>query len=192
MRSLLFSVLLVYTLSASSQKLAFDIILFGKKIGQTVVEKIDHGHGEISYKLHSSSEANLLFTKKTSAMNFDIVYKEGNFFSSYCKNVKDGVAEVVTIEWNGSRYVIKKGAETFNLNQSLDYTAIQLYFSEPVGKSKIFSERLGEFCNFVKTSEGEYVCKLENGVTNTYRYKYGKLYELEMSKGASVFMKLIQ
>lgn len=192
MRKLMSLVFLMFTLFVSAQKRSYNIELFGKKIGQTIVERIDKGNGEINYKLSSNSEANLLFTKKTSTMNFDILYKDGKYISSYCKNVKDGVAEIVTIAWNGTKYMIKKGEEAFNLNQQLDFSAIQLYFSEPVGKGKIFSERLGEFCSFIKTSEGEYVCKLENGVTNTYRYKNGMLYELEMSKGASVFMKLIQ
>lgn len=185
-------VFLMFALFAAAQKHSYSIELFGKKIGQTIVERIDKGNGEVNYKLNSSSEANILFTKKTSALTFDILYKDGKYVSSYCKNMKDGVVEIVTIAWNGTKYMIKKGEEAFNLNQQLDFSAIQLYFSEPVNHSKIFSERIGEFCSFKKTGEGEYVCKLENGVTNIYRYKNGKLYELEMSKGASVFMKLIQ
>ena len=130
------------------------------------------------------------FTHKTSFMNFDVVYKDGKLLSSYCKNVKDGITEIVTVGWEGTRYIIKKGEEVLQLNQLVDFSAIQLYFNEPKGKGKIFSERLGQFCSFIKTAEGEYECKLANGVSNIYRYKNGVLYELEMSKGASVFMKL--
>ena len=68
-----------------------------------------------------------------------------------------------------------------------------MYFhDEPTGKVKVFSERLGTFCEFTKEKEGEYSCELDNGVDNTYRYKNGVLYELEMSKGASVYMRLVQ
>ena len=181
----------MFSLLLSAQKHTYDIELFGKKIGETIVERIDKGNHEEQFKLTSTSEVNILFTHKTSLMIFDITYKDGKLFSSYCKNVKDGVTEIVTIAWNGTKYVIKKGEEALQLTQPLDFSAVQLYYTEPKGKAKIFSERLGEFCNFAKTAEGVYQCKLSNGVTNIYRYKNGVLYELEMSKGASVFMKLV-
>jgi hypothetical protein len=181
---------LILALAANAQKHTYDIELFGKKIGNTVVERIDKGKGEIQYKLNSNSEVNILFTHKTSTMIFDVTYKDGTLFSSYCKNVKDGITEVVTMAWEGTRYIIKKGEEVLQMNQPLDFSSIQLYFHEPQGKGKIFSERLGQFCNFTKTDVGEYECKLATGVDNIYRYKNGALYELEMTKGASVFMRL--
>ena len=191
MKKLLLPLLFMFSLLLNAQKHTYDIELFGKKIGETIVERIDKGNHEEQFKLTSTSEVNILFTHKTSLMIFDITYKDGKLFSSYCKNVKDGVTEIVTIAWNGTKYVIKKGEEALQLTQPLDFSAVQLYYTEPKGKAKIFSERLGEFCNFAKTAEGVYQCKLSNGVTNIYRYKNGVLYELEMSKGASVFMKLV-
>ncbi len=191
MKKLLLPVLFMFSLALSAQKHTYDVELFGKKIGQTTVERIDKGKGEVQFKLNSSTEVNVLFTHKTSFMNIDVTYKDGKIVSSYAKNVKDDVTEVVTVAWNGTKYLIKKGEETLHLNQLVDFSAVQLYFLEPVGRAKIFSERLGEFCNFVKTAEGVYQCKLANGVTNIYRYRQGKLYELEMSKGASVFMRFV-
>lgn len=192
MKILLFSSLLLLSLFLSAQKQNYDIELFGKKIGQTVVERTDDGKGKVQYKLKSVSEVNILFSHKTSMMDFDIIYKDGKLLSSYCKNVKDGITEVVTIAWEGTRYIIKKGEEVLQMNQLVDFSAIHLYYNEPKNKTKIFSERLGKFCDFIKTAEGEYECKLANGVNNIYRYKNGVLYELEMSKGASVFMRLAQ
>ena len=192
MKNLLLLVLFLLCLKLTAQKHVYDVELFGKKIGQTFVERIDKGNGEIQFKLQSKSDVNILFTHKTSVMNTDALYKDGKMISSYCKNVKDGVTEIVSVAWNGTKYIIKKGEEVLQLTQQLDFSSIQLYYNEPVGKTKIFSERMGQICGFVKTAEGEYVCKLANGITNIYRYKKGVLYELEMSKGASVFMKLVQ
>lgn len=191
MKKLLLPVFFLCSFVISAQKHIYDIELFGKKIGQTIVERIDKGNGEVLFKLQSKSDVNILFTHKTSIMNTEVKYKDGKMISSYCKNVKDGVIEIVSVAWNGTKYLIKKGEEVLQLNQLLDFSSIQLYYYEPVGKTKIFSERLGQICSFVKTSEGEYECKLTNGITNIYRYKKGVLYELEMSKGASVFMKLV-
>src|SRR4051812_38922324 len=169
MKKFMLPVLFLLAFKLQAQKHIYEIELFGKKIGQTIVERIDKGKGETEYKLHSISEVNIFFTHKTSDMLFDVIYKDGKLFSSYCKNIKDDVAEVVTLSWEGTRYVIKKGSEVLQLNQLVDFSAIQLYFVEPKGKGKIFSERIGEFCNFINKSEGVYECKLANGVTNIYR-----------------------
>lgn len=188
----LFSLLfLIAGLASSAQKHVYDIVLFGNKIGQTVVERIDKGNGVMEYKLNSESKVNALFVKKTSVMNYDIMYRNGQLFSAYVKNVKDGVTEISDILWQGTQYLITKGAEMLHLTQPIDFSAIHLYWTEPKGKSDIFSERLGQYCHFTKTGEGEYVCKLADGVSNIYRYKNGVLYEMEMSKGASVFLRLV-
>ena len=183
--------LLLFSTFLSAQTHTYQIELFDKIIGTTVVERIEKGNGEVEYKLNSKSDVNILFTHKTSSMSFDIMYKDGKLFSSYCKNVKDGITEVTTIASEGTPYIIKKGEDILQSTQPLDFSTIQLYFVEPKGRTKIFSERLGKLCDFVNIATGEYECKLANGVKNIYRYKHGMLYELEMSKGASVFMRLM-
>lgn len=175
-----------------AQKRNYDVILFGKKIGSTTVERIDKGNGIVNYKLTSSSEVEILFSKKTSYMNSDVFFKDGKLYSSYVKNIKDGVTEITNVLWEATKYIIKKGSEVLHLDKQLDYSSINLYFSEPVGRTSIFSERLGVFTTFKKTAEGVYECKLDNGVNNIYRYRNGELYELEISKGASVFMRLVK
>ena len=192
MKQIALAFLFICALECNAQKHLYDVELFGKKIGSTVVERIDKGNGELEYKLTSSSSVNILFTHKTSSMNMDVIYKNGQLISSYVKNVKDDVTEVVTILWDGAKYIIKKGEETLQLKQQVDFSNSLLYYFEPKGRTRIFSERLGQFCAFNTIGSGVYECKLDNGVDNIYRYKDGVLYELEMSKGASVFMKLVK
>lgn len=192
MKHFIFFTLLFAITCCSAQKRNYDVILFGKKIGNTTVERIDKGNGIVNYKLNSSSEVEILFSKKTSYMNYDVIYKDGKLFSAYVKNVKDGVTEVINIVWEATQYVIKKGSEVLKLSQQQDFTSISLYFTEPINRTRIFSERMGEFTTFKKTAEGVYECKMANGVNNIYKYRNGVLYELEMSKGASVFMRLVQ
>ncbi len=192
MRIFMFTAAAVVMLNVSAQKLVYDVELFGKKIGQTIVERIEKADGEIQYKLSNLSDVTIFFTRKTSEMKFDITYKNGQLFSSYAKNVKDGVTEIVTMLWQGSQYFIHKGDEILKLNNPITYSGVMLYFNEPVGITKVFSERIGEYTVFTKTANGEYQCKTPNGVTNIYRYQKGKLMELEMNKGASVIMRLVQ
>ncbi len=192
MRQFALVFLFLLPLVLSAQKHIYDVELFGKKIGSTVVERIDKGNGEVEFKLASNSAVSILFTKKTSALNMDVIYKNGQLVSSYVKNVKDDVTEVATVLWDGAKYVIKRGEETLVLKQAVDFSNIMLYFFEPKGRATIFSERLGRYWNFNPEGNGVYECKLDNGVDNIYRYKNGLLVELEMSKGASVFMRLVK
>jgi hypothetical protein len=174
-----------------AQKYTYDVMLFGKKIGQTTVERIERADGEVLYKLRSSSEAQILFTKKTSEMLSDVMYKDGIMWSSYVKNVKDGVTEVVKVIREKTQYVIDRGEEVLKVSTPVKMSSILLYYQEPHQNLNIFSERLGRFCEFKKTAEGVYECKLDNGVNNIYKYRNGVLYELEMVKGASVTLKLV-
>jgi hypothetical protein len=183
---------LILFISSSAQKHLYDVQLLGKSIGSLTVEKIDKGNGEVEYKLNSASEVSIFFTKKSSVMTLDAVYKNGKLVSSYCQNIKDDATEIVTVAWDGVKYIIKKGQEVLEYDRSIDFSAVLLYFNEPINRTRIFSERLGQFTTYTKLAPGIYESKLqETGVTNTYHYKNGTLYELEMSKGASVFLKLI-
>jgi hypothetical protein len=153
------SLLLILFFATSAQKHLYDVELLGKSIGSLTVERVDKGNGEVEYKLNSASEVNLLFTKKTSVMTLDVVYKNGKMLTSYCKNIKDDAAEIVTIMWDGVRYVIKKGAEVLQYDRPIEFSAVQLYFTDPGARTKVFSERLGEFTNFVKLADGIYQSK---------------------------------
>ena len=110
-----------------AQKRNYDVILFGKKIGSTTVERIDKGYGIVNYKLTSSSEVEILFSKKTSYMNSDVFFKDGKLYSSYVKNIKDGVTEITNILWEATKYIIKKGSEVLHLDKQLDYSSINLF-----------------------------------------------------------------
>ena len=178
--------------TASAQKHVYDIMLLGEKIGWAIAERIDKGAGVVEYKLNSSSQAHIFFVDKTSTLTYDVIYKNGKLFSSYCKIVKDDAVEVVNILWDGTKYIVKKGEEQFEMATPIDFSALTMYFEEPVGRNGFFSERLARSVEFIRNGKGVYSCRLDNGVLNIYRYQNGRLYELELSKGVSITMKLVQ
>lgn len=192
MRILLLPVFLVVCLTGFAQKHVYDVILFGKKVGSTTVERIDKGNGIIEYKLNHNSEVNMLFAHKSSFMSFDVIYSNNKLYSSSCKNVKDGVTEITTLVWDGNQYVINRDGKTTYYKQQVDYTTMLLYYFEPVSKTKVFSERLGEDLSITTLAKSEYQFKVAGGATNTYRYRNGTLYEIGINKGASVYLKLVQ
>ena len=114
------------------------------------MERIDKGNGMVEYDLTSYSEANILFAKKTSALEYRVVYKNGKLFSSYCKSVKDGETEITNIQWDGAKYQIRQDGDEWQQTEPVDYSALLMYFAEPTGRKGFFSERPGRSVEFYK------------------------------------------
>lgn len=190
-RWLLFPAVLFANISLA-QTLQYDIVLFNRKIGETSVSKIDKGDGVTLYKLNSRSEAKVLFITKHSYMNADIVYKNGELYSSsyYTNNDEGEVLQKVVKTADG--YDLDRNGTKRNLRRAIRHSIVQLYFSEPSVLTSIFAERLGEFIEFEKVAPAEYKSVVKN-VSSYYRYANGKLVEIEMSKPAgSAFLRLVR
>jgi hypothetical protein len=187
----LFTALLLFSLSEiHSQKLTFDIFLFGNPIGQTVVERTVKNDSITTYVLNSHSEAHVLFTHRVITLYYDITYKREKLFYSFCKHTRNDEVHFTTITTNGSSYTIKLDniTKTFPF---IDCSTVKLFFAEPCNPVMVFSERLGEWRELKKTGEGTYKAEMSDGITYYYKYKDGKLVELEMSKGliGSVYIR---
>src|ERR1043165_5268993 len=166
-----------------SQKLAFDIFLFGDKIGQTVVERTVKNDSITTYTLKHASEAHIFFTTRKVSLYYDITYKRNRLFSSYAKNTRNDEVHVTTIQWQNNNYIMKADNETQCIKPPVDCTTVRLFFEEPCSTSQVFSERMGIYRYIKKTKEGTYECEMSDGLTYIYHYKNGKLTELEMRKG---------
>jgi len=168
----------------------FDVVLLGKVIGETRVERQVLDSGEVHYTLRSKSEANVLFTTSKSDMYLSAIYKNGSMLSSFCSVVKNGVKESTEIVKKGGQYVLKKNNNASMVAGTILHSSLQLYFQEPKSLINIFSERMGMFFNFINPKVNTYSCKIDD-VNNIYRYRNGILYEVEMSKPmGSVFLRL--
>lgn len=174
-----------------SQKLTFDIFLFGNVIGQSVVEKKQVNDSLFNYTLHSSSEARIFFTVRTNRLDYDITYSNQKLVTSSSANVRNDEQHYVTVKFEGASYLIKRDNESFCLKPPIECSSVLLLFAEPCNVRQIFSERLGEYRPVKKTAAAEYEVDMKDGIVYIYRYKNGKLAELEMKKGfmGSVFMR---
>lgn len=175
-----------------SQKLGFDIFLFGNKIGQSSIEKTIKNDSITSYTLQSNSEAHIFFTTRKISLHYDIVYKNNLLLSSYSKHNRNDEQHLTTINrQQNNTYLMKRDAESFCLKPEIDCSTVKLFFAEPCNTQHVFSERLGEWRPLKKTGEGTYEADMKEGITYYYHYKNGKLMELEMKKGllGSVYLR---
>ena len=166
-----------------SQKLTFDIYLFGNVIGQTVVERVVKNDSITQYTLNSNSEAHVLLTTRITTLHYDITYKRDHLFTSYSKHTRNDESHITNVQWQGSKYVITSDKVVSNLPQTIDCSTVKLFYAEPCSTTSVFSERLGENRVLKKTAEGTYQADMKEGITYIYRYKNGKLVELEMKNG---------
>lgn len=189
MRAIFATLAFLMTLSVNAQELSYDVMLLGKKIGTTTISKMVENGGE-RYKLFSQSTAKVLFVKQSSEVLFDVFYQGGHLLSSLYKIVKDDENLTTTVKKSAQQYHVKSGSAQHTLSSPVSISSIHLYFKEPVGVSKVFLERIGNFVPITKLATGVYEYTLPDGVKNIYRYKSGKLYEVEIKKGAgSVFLR---
>jgi hypothetical protein len=188
-RACIISLFLLIALIGSAQKRSFDIVLLGNVIGETVVVKTEDGIGNYNYKLKSNSRAKILFTERSSDMEFDVKYLSGKLYTSLCRVFTNGTLAITEIAKDAQGYLIKKEAEVLRIAQPITFSSMELYFSEPISQKQVFSERMGVFAAFTKTAPGEYMNKI-NDVTNIYRYRDGALYEVEIRKPlGSVYLR---
>lgn len=179
------------SVSCSSQKLAFDIFLFGNKIGQTVVEREVKNDSITQYTLNSFSEAHVFFTTRKISLHYDITYKHDWLTNVFSRHTRNDEVHVTTIQWNGNKYVMNLDGVISYIINMVSCTTVKLFFAEPCSPNAIFSERLGEYRVIKKTGDGNYQAEMKEGLTYFYHYKEGKLVELEMRKGmlGSIFMR---
>ncbi len=191
MKYLFTILLLTFCRPSFSQKLVYDIFLFGNKIGQSVIEKTIRNDSITRYTLNSASEATVFFTTRKVSLIYDILYKNDQLFSSYSKNTRNDEVHITTIKWENNTYIMKREDGSFCIKPLVDCSTVKLFFHEPCDNQKIFSERLGEYRVIKKTGEGLYQAEMKEGITYYYHYKNDKLVELEMRKGllGSIYLR---
>ena len=194
-----FKILLVTTLLfiesagfVQAQVIKFDVVLFGKKIGYTSVERVVKPNGTVEYKLRNKSEAKFGFYTKKSDINMTTVYRNGTLEQSSCAATNDEGLKTTFVNKTANGYDADINNKKFCIKKQIKNSSVLLYFFEPKSLTEIFSERLGVFFSLDKIAESEYM-SVVNNVTSYYRYLNGKLVELEMSKPlGSVYLKLVQ
>lgn len=191
-RIFLIIVISLWCLTSYGQKLKYDVMLFGSKIGETTIEQKDSA-GIKHYTLKSNTEAKMLFVDKKSNMCTNVSFdKEGKLLSSFFQNIKDDGTLLTKAIWDSSKLLVDINGSKTTYYSPVDFTSVLLYFSEPKNFQKVFSERVGKFFEMVRQTDGTYLATLD-GHSAVYTYKAGKLVALEMkSTLGSIMLKLVQ
>lgn len=191
-KTLLLFFLLSYFNPIKSQQLVYDIILLGKKIGTTNIKRTVEKNRETIH-VSSFSEAKVMFVQKTNRMEQTVVYENGVLVSSHTKNTVDGVEHITVITKTSSGYICEKKNEKILISEPITNSSTYMYFHEPKKNGKVFSERIGSFCELSIIKPQFCTYTVTDGGTHLITYANGVPSTIEIKKAlGSVYMKLNQ
>lgn len=81
-------------------------------------------------------------------------------------------------DWKQDHYDVVahqyKYDHTATIRETIDFTLLGLYFTEPIGRTRIYSEYFGDFFSVEKTGSGQYRTRLDEK-EDEYFYEKGQL-----------------
>lgn len=85
------------------------------------------------------------------------------------------------IVWQKDHYDINVRQYKYNRKavetQPIDFTAMQLYYEEPVGRTRVFAEYFGDYATIEATKRGSYRIRIDDR-EDEYFYEKGKLVKI--------------
>lgn len=159
----------------SNSAATYDLFLGKKDIGDYDVQKLVSGT-TTQYIATSKAEVNF-FGKHKIEYSLKCVFEKGIMQNSEVRTYKNGKPKDVTIiQWDGAQYKINKNGEITFVNEPIYNSTIQLYFEDPNGITKIFSESEAKFKSLTQGENEVYILSdLGEKKGTDYTYESDKL-----------------
>jgi Tol biopolymer transport system component len=163
------------------QYLRYDIFVSNNKIGEVLASKNSKG-GLITYSVQTNLSFRLL-EKYDVNYQLSSSYKNNYLTESALKNIVNGKLEDdVHIKWDGQQYTGQANKKTVSFKEKIKYSIAKLYFHEPIGIERVFSEKFTDFQKIKTQNPNEYTLFLEDGSKTHYKYLNGICTEVNSNK----------
>lgn len=161
--------------------LSYDILISNNKIGEMRAVRHENGvwstyavHTNISFRLFEQYDINYQLSSS---------YKNKLMIESVLKNIVNGSTENnVHLKWDGTKYQGQNNGKAISINEEIYQSIARLYFHEPSGINKVFSEKFSDFQNIKTNTKSEYILELNDGNKSKYTYINGICSEVHSSK----------
>lgn len=162
---------------AQTETHRYVIEMAGAKIGTMTATK--QVQGELTnYTTVSDVLVNLLIYKVKIYYKTTCQYKGDKLLSGIVEARTNHGNYASSTVWNGDHYDIKanqyKHERQATQTANIDYSIVNLYFSEPVGRNRVFAEYFGDYFILTKTPKGTYRARLDDR-EDEYVYEGGRL-----------------
>jgi len=181
---LLASFLLVGTIThAQKQEVLFDVIYKDEKVG--VLHAQETKTESKSFKL-LTIETNTTFLFIPIHMESEVtttqkngILTEGTAYRNASRKSNDVIATVTKIGYKLYQRE-RNGVKDKIRNQRITYCVVDLYFKEPLGVTKVFSNMYAQMLELKRMDNGQYQLITPDNNNSLYSYKNGKLISIEV------------
>lgn len=166
----------IFLKAQAQERHAYEITLAGFTIGEMEATKM-YDEDTAIYLLKSEVSF-WLFGRVNVDYMTEVKYHNGQFIQSTVKsNTNRGhflskiwrEDEVYEVRANSYKYELET-----QVHEDINYSAVKLFFEEPMDISKMMAENYGQFCHVTSLGEGLYDTQVE-GNKNRYQYENGKM-----------------
>lgn len=166
----------VFTSSQAQERHEYDITIAGFSIGGMTATKTQVG--DTTTFLLTSKVSLWLFGQINIDYVTNVKYVGNRFISSAVASQTNRGNFLSRIWLQNGAYQVDAKSYKYELEtvirESIDYSAVRLFFEEPRGKSRMIAENYGVFGSIKALGSSEYET-LANGNKNKYTYIDGKL-----------------
>lgn len=172
-RTVTLIILFLIPLVVNGQVLKYIVELKSEPVGELTVKRTQKGT-KTEFVINSQ-----IRVQKIINMNIDYsltsLFENGKLIRSAAKQIQNGKIQTNSrTEWDGYVYRVNTLNSRRTLKDKLiDYNLSSLYYTEPAGKTKIWSDTYGEYLNIRHTGNHRYELTLPDGNKSYYTYNYG-------------------
>ena len=166
---------------AFGQTHTYDIYKGSDRIGEILVTKRTKG-SKTTYEANSNSEFRIIFSNEMET-RLSADYENNELVSCNSKNTLNGkIRSHARMKKEGDVYhFFKHPAEKYQKREKpIRNSTVQLYFTEPLNITDVYSENYLENCPLKALGNHTYELVLPGGKINHYIYKNGKLEEIKV------------
>jgi hypothetical protein len=165
----------------STQTRQFVIDIAGIKVGTMTAMRQPKGNQTVLYTIISDVSVNLLVYKVKVYYKMVSLMQQGKLIRSTVEAQTNKGSFLTKTEWKSDHYDIvaeqykysRKATET----RPITYILSNVYFGEPVGRSRIYSEYFGDYFAFTSPAKGAYTARLSDR-EDEYEYEGGQLVKI--------------
>ncbi len=167
--------------------LNYDIFVSENKIGE--LRALKNETGPVTTYSIQTTIAFKVFEEYDINYQLSTSYKNNQLIETSLKNrVNGSVENDVYLKWNGTKYQGHNNKTPVILESKIHNSIARLYFHEPIGVTKVFSEKLMKFQPLRANRKNEYVLNLEDENRSKYTYRNGICTEVNSNKS---FLKVL-
>lgn len=134
----------------------FNLMFAGSKIGNFIITK-ENTDGAVIYSAKSTVKVKII-RSLLFEYTLNCIFRKGVLYSSKMELLQNGeIKEYTYVEWTGNSYQVSKSDASYVINDSIFYSAVQMYFQEPKNSMTLLSEKEGALVNVEQLSPHNYM-----------------------------------